>query len=78
MKGALAGGWRREGDDDEWQRWNATWWIRVEQRNLNSRQRRKISLERMMTRERFWSDELVKSEGLITDGIGGRIRLTLQ
>ena len=33
-------GCRRETDGEEWQRWNGSWWIRVEQQNLNSRQRR--------------------------------------
>ena len=36
-------GWRREGDGDEWQRWNGVWCTRAEQQILNSRQRRKIS-----------------------------------
>ena len=36
-------GWRREGDGDEWQKWHGAFWIRVEQQNLNSRQRMKIS-----------------------------------
>ena len=35
--------WRREDDGDEWQRWNGNWWIRVEQQDLNSRERREIS-----------------------------------
>ena len=35
--------WRREDEGDEWQRWDGSWWIRVDQDGLNSRQRRKIS-----------------------------------
>ena len=51
MKGAPVG--RREGHEDEWKRWNGSWWIKVEQQNFNSTQRRKISrgLWRIMTRE---------------------------
>ena len=46
--------WRRGDDGDERQGWNGTWWIRVEQQDLNSGQRRKISrrLLRMIIREK--------------------------
>ena len=55
-------GCRRETDGEEWQRWNGSWWIRVEQQNLNSRQRRKISrsLRRMITREQNGMANLLK------------------
>ena len=45
--------WRCEDDGGEWQRWNGNWWIRAEQHDLNSRQRRKISmgLRRTILRE---------------------------
>ena len=32
--------WRRGDDGDERQGWNGTWWIRVEQQDLNSRQKK--------------------------------------
>ena len=35
--------WKYEDEGDEWQRWEGSWWIRVNQDDLNSRQRRKIS-----------------------------------
>ena len=46
--------WRREGAGGEWQRWKGAWWIKVEQQNLNSRQRRQISrgLRRLTARGR--------------------------
>ena len=46
--------WRYEDDGDEWQRWEGSWWIRVNQDDLNSRQRRKISrnLKKMIDREK--------------------------
>ena len=53
---------RHEDDGDEWQRWNGHWWIRVEQADLNSRQRRKISrgLRRMITREQSGMARLLR------------------
>ena len=46
--------WRYEDEGDEWQRWEGSWWIRVNQDDLNSRQRRKISrgLKKMIDREK--------------------------
>ena len=46
--------WRYEDDGDEWQRWEGSWWIRVNHDDLNSRQRRKISrnLKKMIDREK--------------------------
>ena len=46
--------WRYEDNGDEWQRWEGSWWIRVNQDDLNSRQRRKISrnLRKMIDREK--------------------------
>ena len=46
--------WRYQDEGDEWQRWEGSWWIRVNQDDLNSRQRRKISrgLEKMIDREK--------------------------
>ena len=46
--------WRHEDNGDEWQRWEGSWWIRVNQDDLNSRQRRKISrnLRKMIDREK--------------------------
>ena len=46
--------WRREGAGGEWQRWKGAWWVKVEQQNLNSRQRRQISrgLRRLIARGR--------------------------
>ena len=46
--------WRYEDNRDEWQRWEGSWWIRVNQDDLNSRQRRKISrnLRKMIDREK--------------------------
>ena len=35
--------WRREGAGGEWQRWKGAWWVKVEQQNLNSTQKRQIS-----------------------------------
>ena len=35
--------WRREGAGGEGQRWKGAWWVKVEQQNLNSRQRRQIA-----------------------------------
>ena len=56
------GAWRRENDGDEWQRWNGSWLIRVEQTDLNSRQRRKISrgLRRMITLEQHGTAGLLR------------------
>ena len=34
--------WKYEDEGDEWQRWEGSWWIRVNQDDFNSRQRRKI------------------------------------
>ena len=42
--------WRYEDNGDEWQRWEGSWWIRVNQDDLNSRQRRKISRNNGMAR----------------------------
>ena len=44
--------WIREGAGGEWQRWKGAWWVKVEQQNLNSRQRRQISrgLRRLIER----------------------------
>ena len=55
-------GRRRECDGDAWQRWNGAWWIRVEQPNLNSRQRRKISRgrRRMITPEQNGMTNLLR------------------
>ena len=46
--------WKCQDEGDEWQRWEGSWWIRVNQDNLNSRQRRKISrsLKKMIDREK--------------------------
>ena len=46
--------WRYEDDGDEWQRWEGSWWIRVNHDDLNSRQRIKISrnLKKMIDREK--------------------------
>ena len=46
--------WRYEDEGDEWQRGDGSWWIRVNQDDLNSRQRRKISrgLKKMIDREK--------------------------
>ena len=46
--------WRYEDDGDEWQRWEGSWWIRVNHDDLNSRQRRQISrsLKKMIDREK--------------------------
>ena len=68
-------GWRREDDGDEWQRWNGTWWLSVEQQNLNSRQRRKISrrLRRMITREPKWMASLLRE---LRNGIKAEIEET--
>ena len=46
--------WRHQDSGDEWQRWEGSWWIRVNQDDLNSRQRRKISrkLKKMIDREK--------------------------
>ena len=46
--------WRYEDEGDEWQRWEGSWWIRVNHDDLNSRQRRKISrnLTKMIDREK--------------------------
>ena len=46
--------WKCEDEGDEWQRWEGSWWIRVNQDDLNSRQRRKISrsLKNMIDREK--------------------------
>ena len=46
--------WKYEDEGNEWQRWEGSWWIRVNQDDLNSRQRRKISrgLKRMIDREK--------------------------
>ena len=46
--------WRYEDDGEEWQRWEGSWWIRVNHDDLNSRQRRKISrnLKKMIDREK--------------------------
>ena len=43
-----------EDEGDEWQRWEGSWWIRVNPDDLNSRQRRKISrgLQKMIGREK--------------------------
>ena len=35
--------WRQEDEGDDWRKWEGSWWIRVSQDDLNSRQRRKIS-----------------------------------
>ena len=45
--------WRRENEGMEWQRWTGSWSIRVDQDDMNSRQRRKISrsFRRMVVRE---------------------------
>ena len=45
---------RHEDNGDEWQRWEGSWWIRVNQDDLNSRQRRKTSrnLKKMIDREK--------------------------
>ena len=51
--------WRYEDEGDEWQRWEGSWWIRVNQDDLNSRQTRKISrgLKKMIDREKNgWPD----------------------
>ena len=54
--------WRHEDEGDEWQRWEGSWWIRVNQDDLNSRQRRKISggLKRMIDRERNGMAKLLR------------------
>ena len=46
--------WRYADEGDEWQRWEGSWWIRVNQDDLNSRRRRKISrgLKKMIDREK--------------------------
>ena len=46
--------WRYEDNGDKWQRWEGSWWISVNQDDLNSRQRRKISinLRKMIDREK--------------------------
>ena len=46
--------WRYEDEGDEWQRWEGSWWILVNQDDLNSRQRRKISrgLKKIIDREK--------------------------
>ena len=33
--------WRYEDNGDDWQRWEGSWWIRVNQDDLNSRQKEK-------------------------------------
>ena len=45
---------RYEDSGDEWQLWEGSWWIRVNQDDLNSRQRRKISrnLRKMIDHEK--------------------------
>ena len=48
--------WRYENDGDEWQRWEGSWWIRVNHNDLNSRQRRKISRNLKMMKRREWQD----------------------
>ena len=47
---------------DEWQRWEGSWWIRVNQDGSNSRQRRKISrgLKRTIDRERNGMAKLLR------------------
>ena len=59
--------WRYEDDGDDWQRWEGSWWIRVNHDDLNSRQRRKISrnLKKMIDRRKEWN-------GKITSGIEER------
>ena len=46
--------WKYEDEGDEWQRWEGSWWIRVNQDDLNSRQRSKTSrsLKKMIDREK--------------------------
>ena len=46
--------WKQEDEGDDWRRWEGSWWIRVNQDDLNLRQRRKISrgLKRMIDREK--------------------------
>ena len=46
--------WRYEVYGDEWQRSEGSWWIRVNQDDLNSRKRRNISrnLRKMIDREK--------------------------
>ena len=46
--------WKYEDEGDEWQRWEGSWWIWVNQDDLNSRQRRKISrsLKKIIDREK--------------------------
>ena len=45
--------WRRENEGRKWSRWNGSSWIRVDQDDLRSRKRRKISrsFRRMVVRE---------------------------
>ena len=37
--------WRHEDEGDEWRKWEGSWWIRVNQDDLNSRKRRRRYLE---------------------------------
>ena len=57
------GNWRRD-DDDDWQRWNRSWWMSVERGgNLNARQRRRViqNLQNMVQKEESGSIDLLKS-----------------
>ena len=56
--------WKYEDEGDEWQRWERSWWIRVNQDELNSRQRRKISrgLKKMIAREKNGMARLLREE----------------
>ena len=54
-RGREAGGrdWRRDDDCGEWQQWDKVWWINAGRSDLNSRQRRQVSmgLKRLVERE---------------------------
>ena len=54
--------WRQEDEGNDRQRWEGSWWIRVNQDDLNSRQRRKISrgLKRMIDREKNGMARLIR------------------